>query len=164
MLHMNEDIFRKESVEQMKTPDDLKQCIKVASVGMWLLLVAILIFMVGGVIWSIFARIETKVAVAVEIKGDEAICYICEDDPVSEGMTIRIENCDYVLGEHSEKLVKLRVDNMEDDAILHMMNSESDGWYNIYEISGFTNIKDGIYKGEVIIDSVSPFSFLTNGK
>lgn len=161
---MNEDIFRKESVEQMKTPDDLKQCIKVASPGMFLMLAAILIFMVGGVAWSLLARLETKVDAAVEIKGDEAICYISEDDPVSEGMKIRIENCDYVLGEHSEKLVKLRVDDRNAEDILHVMNMDSDGWYNIYEIAGFENIEDGIYKGEVIIDSVSPFSFLTNGK
>jgi len=161
---MNEDIFRKESVEQMKTPDDLKQCIKVASPGMFLMLAAILIFMVSGVAWSLLARLETKVDAAVEIKGDEAICYISEDDPVSEGMKIRIENCDYVLGEHSEKLVKLRVDDRNAEDILHVMNMDSDGWYNIYEIAGFENIEDGIYKGEVIIDSVSPFSFLTNGK
>jgi len=161
---MNKDIFRKESIEQMKTPDDLKQCIKVASPGMWLMMGAILIFMVGGVVWSIFAKLETKVAAAVEIKGDDAICYVSEDDPVSEGMPIRIKDTEYMLGEHSEKLVKLRVENSDDDTLLHMMNKDSDGWYNIYEIAGFENIEDGIYKGEVIIDSVSPFSFLTNGK
>jgi len=161
---MNEDIYRKESVEQMKTPDDLKQCIKVASPGMWLLLIAILMFMVGGLLWCIFARLETKVAVAVNVNGDIATCYVGEEDSVEEGMNLRIEGRDYVLNEHKEKLIKLQVENEEDDALLHIMNRNTDGWYNIYEIDGFEGLKDGIYRGEVIIDSISPFSFLTNGK
>jgi len=159
---MKDNIFREESVEQMRTPDDLKKNIQFASPGMWLTLGAILIFLIGACFWCVLAKLETKVVCAVSVKGDIATCYVSEDAPVHSGMTIEIEGEKYLLNEHSEKLVKLRIDSKEDEVALHTMNNNEDGWYNIYEISGFEGLQDGTYKGEIIVDSVSPISFLTN--
>ena len=158
-----EDIFRQESVDQISTPDDLKQYIKFASPGMWLTMIAILIFMVGGCVWCIFAKLDTKVISAVLVENDVATCFVSEDDPVKPGMYIEIEGQKYTLHEHSEKLVKLQVTDESDDVILHTMDKDEDGWYNIYLIPGFSSMNNGIHRGEIIIDSVSPISFLTNG-
>lgn len=51
---MSKELFRQKSMEQMKSPDDLKNYIKVANPGIWLLLLAIIVILVGASIWGYF--------------------------------------------------------------------------------------------------------------
>ena len=50
---MNEKIFREKSIDRIKSPEMLDEYIKVANPGVWLSLAAILVFVIGGLIFSI---------------------------------------------------------------------------------------------------------------
>ena len=163
---MDNNVFREETVNKINSPENLNEYIKVANQGVWLVLGAILMLLVGGLFWCIFAKLETKIDSAVVVQGNTAKCYLQEDDGqyVEEEMFIEIDGNKYQLGEHSSNMEKLRVGNEQDEVYLHIMNQQTDGWYMIYEIEGFENKADGVYKGTIIIDSVSPISFIINGK
>jgi len=49
----NESIFRQKSIDRISSPEQLHDYIKVSSPGAWLVLVAIIIFLVGALIWSV---------------------------------------------------------------------------------------------------------------
>lgn len=163
---MSNEIFRDESLQQINSPDNLNDYIKIASSGIWMLLGSILLILVGGIFWCIFANLETKADSAVVVNGSSAKCYLSEDDSkyISDNMTIIIDGQKYPLGEHNANMEKLSPDDSSDEVYLHVMNHEKAGWYFIYDIEGLSDLKDGIYKGTIIIDSVKPISFFVNGK
>lgn len=46
-------IFRKKSLDRVSSPEQLNDYIKVATPGMWLILLAIVIFLVGMIVWGV---------------------------------------------------------------------------------------------------------------
>ena len=51
------NIFRKKSIDKVSSPEKLDDYIKVTTPSVWITLVAILILVVGAVMWGIFGRI-----------------------------------------------------------------------------------------------------------
>jgi len=163
---MENNIYREESVHKLNSPDGLNEYIKVANSGVWMLLVAILVLTLGGLIWCILARLESKVDSAVVVKNEVARCYLLEDNQqyIRDEMTITIGDNSYPLGEHSSNMEKLDIDDEQDEVYLHIMNQDSSGWYMIYEIADVKGLEDGVYKGVIVIDSIRPISFILNGR
>lgn len=165
VITMENNIFREKSIDRIKSPDMLDEYIKVANPGIWLCLTAILIFVVGGLTFSIFADIESKVPTAVVVDEKSAICYLSEDklQYVSDELWVEVGDNKYALHEHGNELKKLSSESESDEELLYFMGKEEGGWYYMYPFE--TNgMEPGIYRGEIIIDSVKPISFLINGK
>ena len=49
---MNENLFRKKSLDKMKEPDELNDYIRISEPGIWILLTAFLILLVAACIWG----------------------------------------------------------------------------------------------------------------
>ncbi len=56
---MNKQIFRKKSLERVASPEDLNDYLHVTNVGIWVVLSVITVFLIGVIIWSNFASIES---------------------------------------------------------------------------------------------------------
>ena len=54
---MNNELFRKESVDRVSTPEQLNDYIKVVSPGIWILLFAIIILLVGIIVWAVVSSV-----------------------------------------------------------------------------------------------------------
>ena len=61
---MNDKIFRKKSIDRMSSPEQLNDYIKVTNPGVWMVLAAIVILLVGVCVWGVFGKLETKLSVA----------------------------------------------------------------------------------------------------
>ena len=46
-------IFRQKSIEKISSPEQLHDYIKVSSPGAWIILVAIIVFLVGALVWAV---------------------------------------------------------------------------------------------------------------
>ena len=162
---MEKSIFREKSIDRIKSPEMLDEYIKVANPGIWLSLAAILVFVVGGLIFSIFANIESKVPTAVVVSDGQAICYLKEDklQYVSDELYVEVDGNKYALSDHGNELKKLSSDDESDEELLYLMGNEDGGWYYIYPFD-MPGTGPGVYRGEIIVDSVKPISFLINGK
>ena len=55
---MKEDIFRKKILDRIKSPDDLKDYVRITHPGVWLLLIAVIVLLAGACIWGAFGVIE----------------------------------------------------------------------------------------------------------
>ncbi|HAG04352.1 MAG TPA: hypothetical protein DCG28_02825 [Lachnospiraceae bacterium] len=57
---MNEEIFRKKSIEKISSPEKLDDYIKVARPSAWLLLAAIIVLMIGALVWALNDYMDVK--------------------------------------------------------------------------------------------------------
>ena len=55
---MNTELFRKKTIERISSPEQLNDFIKVARPSVWMVMAAIVILLVGAVVWACVSTIE----------------------------------------------------------------------------------------------------------
>lgn len=134
---MNNDIFRKKSIDKMNSPEDLNDYVRIANPGVWLMLIAIIILLAGLCVWGIFGRIESKVPVSLSVESGMAECSVSINSAakIREGMTVSVNDTRGTV--HS-------VDSYAGKVIIEIA------------------LPNGQYNGEIITDSIAPISFVFN--
>ncbi len=158
---MDNGLFRQKTLDKVSSPEQMNDYIRVTSPGVWLVLAAVIALLAGLVIWSALGRLETTVTAAV-VAGPEAwpVCYIAEADmdAVRVGQTVHIGGEDYVLAGVAARPVT--VDESFDAYALHVGGLEVGQW--VYPAELDAALDEGIYEARIVVDSVSPISFLLN--
>lgn len=157
---MENQIFRKKSVERVASPEQLNDYVRVANPGVWLALAAVLALLVGACIWGVFGRLDTTLtAVAIAEKGSISV-YVKEADisSVEEGMTVTIADREYTVSSISAAPIAVTAEL--GDYALHLGELQVGEWVYTVVLAG--ELADGIYAADILIDSVSPMSFVFN--
>ena len=55
---MNQQLFRKKSVDKVSSPEQLNEYIRVANPGVWMVLAAIVILLAGVVVWGFIGHLD----------------------------------------------------------------------------------------------------------
>ena len=139
---MNEDVFRKKSLDKVKSPENLDDYIRVSNPGVWLLLVSVVVLLLGACVWGVFGHIDGTVDANVSAEDGRIICYVAEDSisSVKVGMTVEFEDFTAEIAETGQK---------ENSRYICVLQSEQ-------------QIPDGIYDGKIIISRIRPMSFVVN--
>ena len=89
---MNEQLFRKKSVDRVSSPEQLNEYIKVSNPGIWMILAAIVILLVGAIVWGVLGTLDTTLSTVAVAENGELTVYVKEADidSIEEGMTVRI--------------------------------------------------------------------------
>ncbi len=157
---MKENIFRKESLEKIESPDELDKYVKVTNPKIWILLLAIIVLLVGGCIWGFFGRLNTVVKGAcISIDGKQE-CVVNESDAgkIQIGNTVKIANAFGVITN-----IDMLPAQYFDVAKKHnytVMPGQQNG--EVREFEAKTDVPDGTYFMEVIVESKAPFAFVFN--
>jgi hypothetical protein len=110
----------------------------------WLTFLAIIILLLGFVVWGIFWNLEKKVSGRCRVTNNEALIYMTldekEDEP-KEGMEAAIHSSDKT-----------------ETTVLTTVRKEG----NDYTASAKTDLPDGEYEADVITWRVTPISFVLN--
>ena len=69
-------LFREKSLEAVESPESLNDYLRVTSPGVWLVLAAVIVLLVGAILWGVFGHIRTTAQVAVSIGKDQSLCYV----------------------------------------------------------------------------------------
>ena len=51
-------IFRQKSINKVSSPEKLDDYIRVTTPSVWIVLIAIVLLLVGGIVWGIFGEVE----------------------------------------------------------------------------------------------------------
>lgn len=141
---MNEQIFRKKSLERIESPENLNDYIKVTRPSVWLLLVAIIIFFLGGVVWATFGHIDTSIPADATISNGILSMTITDKQNLPDGYN----------GEDARLVISGKSYNIP----LHI---NQDGTFtSVSKVP--ENIDDGSYSIDVIVESVSPIIYIIN--
>lgn len=159
-MYMNNQIFRKKSIEKVTSPEQLNDYLKVSNPGVWMILTSIILLLVGVCVWGVFGRLDTIVSMAGTCKNGTIICYVKEADisKITSDMKIDVNGKTYNISKISESPIV--VDNNFDKYILHIGNLQKDEW--VYLIEASCDLDDGTYEVTVTVESISPMSFVFN--
>ena len=138
---MREEIFRKKSLDKVKSPENLDDYIRVSNPGVWLLLLSVIILLAGVCVWGVFGHIDSTVDANVHAENGTLIC-IVDDQSISAiqtGMIVKFGGFEAVI-------TGIRQD---------------DGVYSCV-LQTDQAVLDGFYKGKVVVKSYNPLSFILN--
>lgn len=140
---MNEGIFRKKSLERIKSPESLEDYIRVANPSVWLLLISIIVLLTGACVWGALGSIDSTVPAQIRAENGELIAYVENKDisDVHEGMIVRVNGVETV--------------------IKHIMYDKDDDYF-VCTLQADTEIPEGFYEGKVVVESIRPISFVFN--
>lgn len=153
-------LFRNKSLEKISSPEQLNDYISVTTPGVWMLLSGIMLILIGAVVWGVFGELDTRISVPAIVHDNVAELYVKADDVTSVRMyqDVEIDGYDgYVLSLGKEGIV---AEDVLGDMIL--MEAGYDDGDIVYDIAAAIEAPDGIYIADVVVDTVSPMSFLTN--
>ena len=139
---MKEEIFRKKSLDKVKSPENLEDYIRVANPGVWLLLISVIVLLIGACVWGVFGHIDSTLPSTVCVENGSAVCYVEEKDisSVSVGLTVKFADQEAVIS---------RVGELDEMGYACTLASDSVP-------------SDGYYEGKIVTQSYQPLSFILN--
>lgn len=139
---MGEEIFRKKSLDKVKSPENLDDYIRVTNPSIWLLLISVIVLLIGTCIWGIYGHVDSTVPSTVNVQNGKAVCFVSEEniDSVQKGMSVEYEDYEAVITKIGEK--------------------ENKGYQCTLRAEALPS--DGMYEGKVIIKRYKPMTFVMN--
>ena len=154
------ELFRQKSLDRVNSPEDLNEYLQVTSPGVWLLVGAIIVLLVGAIAWGAFGRIIVSTDAPTIVNNGQAICVVDETkaSSVTPGMSV-------VIGE-----VEGHIDSIETQSTtLANVVAELDSNYTETDMNRKVRVAyatigmpNGGYTAKVILETVTPFSFILN--
>ena len=156
----NNDLFRKKAVERITSPEKLNDYIHVTSPSIWMALGAIIVLLVGALVWATFGNIYTTVNGAGVVRDNNLAIYIKVSDrpSVKEGMEITVNGHKTVVREISQEPAQISEEVGE--YVLEATGLKSGDW--TYMVEADIDLADGVYEASITVESVHPIKFVTN--
>ena len=139
---MKKELFREKSLQKLNAPEQLDEYIRVSRPSVWLLLIAIIIFLIGVCVWGFAGQVESTVDVVVCVVGEETYGYVSEADAgvVEVGQIVEFS------GEQSD--------------ILEITPEGELGY--LCMMTPVHTLPDGVYMGQIVLQTYHPISFVMN--
>lgn len=156
---MEKQIFRKASIDRVSSPEQLNDYVKVSNPSVWMVLAAVIILLIGVCVWGIFGRLDTTVKTAAVCENGTLTLYISETDiaSVKADMDVDVNGMSCRLSEVSAAPVP--ADGL-DEYLIHKGGFQTGEW--VYTATAKADISDGVYSADIVVESVSPMSFVLN--
>ena len=157
---MNKQLFKKSTIDKVSSPEQLHDYVRIANPGLWMALSAIVILLAGVVVWGFIGKIDTTMPTAIVADGENAVIYIGESDveKLEIGMIVRSEEKEYTITDIAKEPIK--VDGALTDYAIHASGLTVGEW--VYAVSIDGEHSDGVHKADIVIESISPISFILN--
>ena len=154
--------MEEKKLKKVDSPEQLNQYIRLSNPGVWILLIAIVVLLIGVCTWGFFGKIDTKIATVV-ISGDyNSYVYIKETDleKVKNGMNVEIVN-----NENKYEIIEIettpeKVTDEFSEYARHLGNFQIGEW--VYKCKLNKNLREGTYGANIVVESIAPMVFITN--
>ena len=146
---MEDKMFRKNAMDHISSPEELHDYIHVTSPRLWMLLTAILVLLVGFIIYAAAATINESVPVKLKVEnaGDRTAVYgelsSSYKDRIKPGMKVSLSG---------------------EEGVISSVNDADNGMVTVICDMGEPHLMlpDGEYDAGITVESIKPLSFLWN--
>ena len=148
-------LFREKNLERLENPEKLNDYLRVTSPGVWLVLVAVIVLLVGTVIWGIFGTIKATAQAAIVTEGGASRCLVPEDalEGVIHNRTVTVD------GEEKELAPDVLEPQVisEDTNIYIMLAGKLSVGDIVYPVELTESLEEnGIVTGTLVKETISP--------
>lgn len=152
------ELFRKKSLIRISSPDKMDEYIKINTPSIWIILIAVLVFLAGFFIWAGLANLEDRIDVTGIQENGTLTCYVIgtESEGLSSDDVLLVNGAGYPLTSISESLMPI---SEIEDVYLASQYPASE---LIREVKASTPLEDGYYSTSIVTGKISPISFLFN--
>ena len=154
-------LFREKSLEAVESPESLNDYLRVTSPGVWLILAAIVVILLGVIFWSVFGSINTTAHFAVMSSEGKAVCLVPYDqlEKVIKQNTVTVDGQAYTmkLDQKSEAMIITESAN----PYIRVAGKLNIGDV-VVQVPVEGELADGVYTGEVQTEKLKPMSLLLN--
>lgn len=153
-------LFRQKSLERISSPEQLNAYIRVSTPSVWMLLTAIVILLLGVCVWGVFGHMDTTLTAAAVAEEGMVTAYVREADINKIHAEASVTVADGAARVLVIDTLPQRVDDSFSDYLCHVGGLQAGEW--VYAVQLDADCPDGIYVAQIVIDSVSPMSFVLN--
>ena len=152
-------LFREKSLEQFSSPEQLNDYIRVANPSVFLLLGAVIAFLIGVVIWGMTGTIDTHVDVRAVQNNGILTAYVLQDDAADLSMnsTVSVNGKEYPINAISNVM---RASDALDERQMQVYAIEPNDM--VYAVSSETTLADGSYSARIIMAKLRPAELVLN--
>ena len=146
---MEKSLFRKESLEHISSPEQMRDYMRVTSPRLWMLLAAIAALLAGFLVYASTTKMETTVTMPVTVDEDGMIMAELTEtqaEQIKIGMNVRIG------GKNARVVESLRMLGSQENSIGMVL----------IQLTEEGKLPEGVYDAEIVTESVSPIGFLIN--
>lgn len=160
-MEKQETIFRQKSVDRVSSPEQLDNYLKVTSPSVWIILIGIIVILIGAIVWGTFGELKTYANVGCVIDSDGAYCYVKEEelDRVQKGMLVEIPSVNESFEITSINRTGVNIPNTY-DYLQHIIGVTQNDY--VFQVFGECDIATGYYPGKIVVEKVSPLTFVFN--
>jgi len=148
--------------KKVNSPEQLNQYIRLSNPGVWILLLAIVVLLVGVCIWGYFGKIDTKIKTVVISDNYTSYLYVKEEDmaKIKNGMQVELNNNENIFEIADIEETPEKVTDDMDEYARHLGNFQVGEW--VYKCRLNKSVKEGTYSANVVIESIAPMTFIIN--
>jgi len=142
MAEDNQTLFRKKAMTRISSPEDLTSYLRVTSPGMWIVLAAVIVLLVGLFAWAAVGTLETTADATAIVQNHTAQIVAADQgaDTIQAGMPLRIASQEFVIAS---------VDYDE---------------YGRATAYAEVSLPDGSYDATIVVDKTRPIEFLLESR
>jgi hypothetical protein len=136
------EVFRKETMERISSPEQLTGYLRVTKPGIWVVLAAVILLLAAMLAWSAVGVLETTTdaKVVVSDASTEIIVTGTLASSVQAGMPVRVASEEYTIA------------SVETDE------------YGRTVAFARTDLPNGIYDAKIVVEQTKPISFLLESR
>ena len=155
----NKPLFREKSLEQFSSPEQLNDYIRVASPSIFLLLGAVIVFLIGVVIWSLTGTIQSTIDVNAVVNKGILTAYVPQREAadMDQRSTVSVNGNEYAISTVSNAMRAADVLDSDQLAVYELNPNDM-----VYAVSSETTLPDGSYAARVIVEKLRPADLILN--
>ncbi len=148
---MSEEIFRKKSLDKIKSPESLNDMIRVANPGVWLLIVAVILLLLGAGVWGIFGHMDSTVEGYAFVENGEAAFFVesgAKAETIPQSVIATVDGEEYTFEQDPIYDGELPEKAAENDLVFIGKTAVA--------------LPDGVYRASVVTERIRPITFVLN--
>lgn len=153
-------IFRKSSLDRVSSPEQLNDYIKVSRPGVWLILAAVVVLLIGVCVWGVLGALTTTRDAVTVVREGKTTCYVSVEEAknLTSGMEVRV-------GDSVGSITSVAADPEEvtadfDAYALYLSGLKAGDW--VVAVTADISAPDGAYMAKIVLETISPISFVLN--
>lgn len=154
----NETVFRDKSIKRISSPDQLNDYVRLTNPGVWFVVGAIMIILVGACLFGALGHIDSSVPSVCISDGTDTVCLVKREygDRFADDMHMQLNGTEYSVSLRDAKPVAIDADF--DSYALFVGDMDLGEW--VYEIDVDGQIPEGIFEARLVTERLSPLSFI----